>query len=153
MTLLDDTAKQLELASDSEMFGENQELFQALKFYTTDGSHKIFPTYADILASHQDLADRRNKVGWHCIHVKNVQSIKRHSVRVIPGKFTSGITAYTWELLMQLIELHLTRHCNPSLTSYSAIAHINTSISSHNNKICTKNTACLCRQPTKWPMI
>jgi hypothetical protein len=71
------------------------------------------------------------------------QSIERHSIRVIPGKATSGMIAYTWELLMQLIRLHLMRHYNPFLQGYSkctcASAQINTTISSHNDKLCTKN--------------
>jgi hypothetical protein len=44
MQLLDELAKSLELAPDKELFGQDQEL-RALKFYTTDGSHKLFPTY------------------------------------------------------------------------------------------------------------
>jgi hypothetical protein len=62
MTLLDDIAKQLKLTPDSEMFGEDQEL-RALTFSTTDDSHKIFQTYADILTSHQDLAYRGKGAG------------------------------------------------------------------------------------------
>jgi hypothetical protein len=62
MTLLDDIARQLKLTPDSEMFREDQEI-RALKFFTTAGSYIMFPTYADILTLHQDLADREEEAG------------------------------------------------------------------------------------------
>jgi hypothetical protein len=54
------------------------------------------------------------------------------------------MTAYTLELLLQLIGLHLTRHYNPSLQCYSnytsASAQINATIYLHSDKLYTKNT-------------
>jgi hypothetical protein len=116
----------------------------------------MFPTYADILTSHQDLADCVKGAGGIVFMQDKTQSIERHSIHVIPSESTSEMTAYTWELLMQLIGLHLTHHYNPSLQGYSdctsASAQINTTISSHNDKLCTKNAACSCQQPAKWLM-
>jgi hypothetical protein len=90
------------------------------------------PTYADILTSHQDLAYRKKVAG----------GIERHAIRVIPGEATSRMTTSTWQLMPE-IHVHLTHNYNPSLQDYSdcasASAHINTTISSHNDKLCTKN--------------
>jgi hypothetical protein len=103
----------------------------------------MFPTYADILTSHQDLADRLKGASGFVLMQDKVQSIERHFIRIIPGEATSKMIAYTWELLKQLIRLHLTRRYNPSLQGYSdctsASTNINTTISSHNDKLYTKN--------------
>jgi hypothetical protein len=123
-----------------------------LKCYTLDGSHKMFQTYADILTSHQDLADRRKDTGGIVFTQDKTQSIKRHSICAIPGETISGMTAYTWKLLMQLIGLHY------AITTFSSkatliaqvpvprlilqLAHIMTSCE-------LRMLACLCQQPTK----
>jgi hypothetical protein len=69
---MDELAKSLKLAPDEELFGPDQEL-RALKFYTTNGSHKLFPTYGDLLTSHNDLADRGKGAGG-CIHARQAGS-------------------------------------------------------------------------------
>jgi hypothetical protein len=107
----------------------------------------MFPAYDDILTSNQDLADCEKEAGGIVDVHDKTQFIKRHSICVIPGKATSRMTAYAYELLMQLIRLHLIRHCNPSFEGYSdctsAFAQINTTISSHNDKLRTKNAGLL----------
>jgi hypothetical protein len=70
------------------MYVEDQEL-RALKFCTTDGSHKIFLTYADILTSHEDQADCGKRIDGILFLQDKTQFIKRHSIRVIPGEVTS----------------------------------------------------------------
>jgi hypothetical protein len=124
------------------MFGEDHEL-PAPKFYTKTK----FPTYADILTSHQDLVDCVKGAGGIAFIQNKTQSTERHSIRVIPGKATSGMTAYTWELLMQLIGLHLTRQFKPSLQGCSdctsASVQIKNTISLHNDKLYTKNAGLL----------
>jgi hypothetical protein len=82
MTLLDDIATQLKLTPDLKMYEEDQEL-RALKFYTTDGSHKILLTYADILTSHQDQADCGKRIDGILFMEDKTQSIERHSIRVV----------------------------------------------------------------------
>ena len=142
MQLLDELAKNLELAPDEELFGPEQEL-RALKFYTTDGSHKLFPTYGDLLTSHNDLADRGKGAGGIVFMQDKLKSIERISLRIIPATSTRGMTAYSWELLMQLIGLHLTRFYDPPLQGYSdctsASAQINKTMRSYHNKLCTKD--------------
>jgi hypothetical protein len=82
------------------------------------------------------------------------QSHERHSIRVIPGKTTSVVTSYTLELLMQLIELHLARHYNFPLSSYSdctsASTQINTTI-----RLCSNNAGLLmlAAHHIYWPML
>jgi hypothetical protein len=80
--LLENTRlKQLELTPDSEMIEEDQEL-RALKFYTTDGSHKNLADYWKGASGIVFMQDKRH-------------SIERHSISLIPGEATSVMTAYT----------------------------------------------------------
>jgi hypothetical protein len=55
----------------------------------------MFPTYADILTSHQDLADRGKGADGIVFMQNKTQSIERHSISVIPGKTTSRMIVET----------------------------------------------------------
>ena len=92
MQLMDELAKNLELAPDEELFGPDQEL-RALKFYTTDRSHKLFPTYGDLLTSLNDLADRGKGAGGIVFMQDKLKSIECISLRIIPATSTRGMTA------------------------------------------------------------
>ena len=114
LTELDRLVKILALYPDPELWAED-DLLQSVASYTTDGSHKVLCTYADILTPYNDLADKGEGAGGIVLMPGNDNYMDHPScgIRVIAKSSQVGMNAYTWELVTQLIALHLTKHYDP----------------------------------------
>ena len=137
---LDQVAKTIHLRFDPDIHDPDLPVLP-LKFYVTDGSFKVETTHlADILTSEHEL--RQHGTGAAGI-VFTPATIERtpypHTVRIITRSPQTGLSAYAWELLAQVVALKLTQYHPNTLPGYSdctaAIARMNTALSTFINPL------------------
>jgi hypothetical protein len=131
-------AQRAELWPNEEWFGAEQEL-RDVKNYFTDGSFRIKPrNTADILASEHDIKSASKGAGGIVIMPRNphdpVLGFHVTSEHPLPG-----MCAYTWELLTQVVGLHLMKYMPNHVHGYSdceaAITRSNSAMTSLRNLV------------------
>ena len=125
--LLSTLAKDLTLCYDEELYLREDYIYHPLTSITTDGSFKVnAKTLADILLPYDVLQDQAYGGGGI------VLSAEAYSVPLTPVGIhiamdspEPGMISYVWELLTQLIALHLIKEYPRSLP-FQSVTNINT---------------------------
>jgi len=134
-----DLAIQLELwPDDPEMHPDGQNLM-ALRFYATDGSFNVTPeSVRDILTSEPRLRSRGKGAGG-IVFMPCYRGSPIHGVRITSDQPEPGMNAFTWELVSQLIALHMVQYQPPCVTGFtdctSAMARTKVALRSHNDRL------------------
>ena len=113
-------AKNLQLWPDPEIWFE-QELPEIDSFYT-DGSYEVHPTQtADIITPEHLLRDSGLGAGG-IVFVPTDPLVDPHLIRLTSTHPDPGMNAYSWELVSQLVGLHLAKHLPPDVHGYTDCA-------------------------------
>ena len=105
----------------------------------TDGSYKITPAGSfDIITAERLLRNKGTGAGG-IVLIPESPLHPTHGVRITSSAPEPGMNAFTWELLSQLIALHLTKHQPVSIQAFSdctsAIARTNRALRSYINPL------------------
>ena len=115
---IEELAKQLCLWPDPEMYGEEQELLN-VRLFATDGSFSAEPaSMHDILTPESDLRDRGKGSGG-IVFIPVDKSVEPLGVHINSDNPEPGMNAFTWELVTQLVALHMVKHLPPTVSGYS----------------------------------
>ena len=115
-------AKRLELHPDREIWAPSQTLLSVKAFFTDGSFFPRPPTIRDILTSERALRD--GGIGTAGIvfdpaPVPHQLPTEAVLVRVTSPRPEPGMGSYGWELLAQLVALHLAKYLPPSVPGYS----------------------------------
>ena len=115
---IEELAKQLCLWPDPEMYGDEQELMN-VRLFATDGSFSANPDSAeDIIAPEADLRDRGKGSGG-IVFIPEDKNAEPQGVHISSDNPEPGMNAFTWELVTQLVALHMVKHLPPTISGYS----------------------------------
>ena len=138
-TELQRNAQRLQFWPDHDLWGPEQELPQYTSFFT-DGSYSPrAATMADILSPESALRD--TGYGSGAIVFFPVANEAPTSIRITSPHNEPGMNAYTWELVTQLIAMHLAKHLPPEVMGYSdckaAISRTNRALKTKHDQLAT----------------
>ena len=131
-------AQELDLCMDPMRHIEVQDL-TTLSLFATDGSYKAETTGAqDVITSEAMLRDQGKGAGG-IVFIPTDRHAPVHGVRITSNNPEPGMNAFTWELLTQLVAVHMVKHQRQDLPGYSdctsAIARTNKALRSYNNPL------------------
>jgi hypothetical protein len=137
---LERTAQRAQLWPDPEIWGPEQDM-PAIQAFYTDGSYSPQrPTVADILTPESSLRDQGYGSGGIVFAPADPQATPIH-IRVTSSESEPGMNAYTWELVTQLIALHLAKYLPTNVVGYSdcksALARTNRALQTKNDQLAT----------------
>ena len=115
----------------------------SFKAFFTDGAYSpLRPTAKDILTPESSLRDQGIGAGG-IVFVPSDASAPPLMIRITSSHPEPGMNAYTWELVTQLVALHLAKFLPPSVTGHSdclsALARTNRALRSKNDQLATTN--------------
>lgn len=110
-----------------------------LRLFATDGSYEAEPkSLADILTPEKTLRDQGKGAGG-IVFIPHRKHLPTMGVRITSTQPEPGMNAFTWELLTQVIALHMIKYQPLYLPGFSdctsAIARVNLALRSHINSL------------------
>jgi hypothetical protein len=132
-TTIEKFARAARLWPDPELYGEEQELLSVQSYFTDGSFTTTMKNTADILADDRALQRVSHGSGGLAI----IPQDPLHPVLGFHVKSATpqpGMTAYTWELVMQVVGLHMMKHMPSDVHGYSdcqsALTRCNTAMQS-----------------------
>ena len=143
-TELEELAKQSELWPAPDWYGSQQEMPTFSSFFT-DGSYSPrTATMKDILTPESELRDQGSGAGAIVFFPTQQPGFPPRepiSIRILSPHPEPGMNAYTWELVTQLVAMHLAKHLPPEVHGYSdckaAISRTNRALMTKNDQLAT----------------